>query len=98
MDQRPISARPLVATFFAYLPVALVWLIFSLAVTLSEDGRGAARVALVFYMWLFFPVLIISTVASNKAYRGQRRTQAIFWAAVPGLWLLPMLGYLLVSR
>lgn len=98
MDQRPISARPLLATFFAYLPAALVWSIFSLAVTLSEDGGGAARVVLVVYMWLFFPVLIVSVVATNKAYRAQRRKRAIFWAAVPGLWLLPMLGYLLVSR
>jgi hypothetical protein len=86
------------ATFFAYLPVALVWSIFSLAVTLSENGRGAARAVLVVYMWLFFPLLIAGVVATNKAYRAQRRTQAIFWAAVPGLWLLPMLGYLLVSR
>jgi hypothetical protein len=98
MDQRPISARPLIATFFAYLPVALVWSIFSLAVTLSEDGRGAARIALVVYMWLFFPVVIISGFAANKAYRAQRKTHAVFWATVPGLWLLPMAGYLLVGR
>lgn len=96
MDQRPISARPLLAAFLVYAPLTLVWLIFTMAITLSREGQGATGAVLAAYMWLFFPLIAASAVMTNKAYRKQQRKQAIVWSLLPGIWVMPMLGYLLL--
>jgi hypothetical protein len=96
MDQRPISARPLLAAFLVYVPVTLVWLIFAMAVTLSRGGQGAAGAGLAIYMWLFFPLIAASAVMTNKAYRKDQRVPAIVWSSLPAVWVMPMLGYLLL--
>lgn len=96
MDRRPISARPLLAVFLVYAPVTLVWLIFTMAITLSREGQGAAGGGLVTYMWLFFPLMAASAVMTNKAYRSEQRERAIVWSLLPAIWVMPMLGYLLL--
>lgn len=96
MDQRPISARPLLAAFLIYVPVTMVWLIFTMAIALSREGKGAAGAGLAAYMLLFFPLIAASAVMTNKAYRKQQRERAIIWSALPAIWVMPMLGYLLL--
>ncbi len=97
MNQRPVSARPLLATFFVYVPLTLVWLVFTMAISLSSQAQGAAGSGLVAYMWLFFPLMTCSAVLTNRAYRKQQRTRAIVCASLPAIWAMPMFGYLLIS-